>query len=179
MSVYSKLFGAAAALVMMAAPALANDIAVGTVKGIDSDRKEFVLTDAAGKDSTIKFGETLVINRGGKESQSDLKAGDPVNVCYDKGLFTWTAHYILVQEGDTKDTTLMHGTVKNYDADKKVVTFTDHQAKDWTFPMGDAKVRLNREASTIGDLKIGDNAMALVDKVNDRATLRFLMIERK
>ena len=114
----------------------------------------------------------------GKESQSDLNAGDPVNVCYDKGLLTWTAHYILVQEGDTKNRELVHGFVKNYDADKKEVTFTD-EAKDWTFPMGDAKVRLNREDSKIRDIKIGDKALAIVEKRGEAATLKCLMIERK
>ena len=77
---------------------------------------------------------------------------------------TWTAHYILVQEGDTKNCELVHGTVKSYDVDKKQVTFTDHRDKDWTFPMGDAKVRLNREDSKIEDIKIGDRALAIVEK---------------
>ncbi len=180
MRIFARCFGAMAATVLLAGAAMAaNDIAVGTVKSINSADKEFVITDGAGKDTTIKFGETVVINRGGTESQSDLKVGDPVNVCYEGGVFSWTAHYILVQEGDTKDAVLMHGTVKNYNGDTKEVTFTDQQAKDWTFPMGSAKVRLNLKDSRIADLKIGDNAMAIVGKAGDVATLRSLMIERK
>ena len=71
----------------LAGTAVAADaIAAGKVKAINADKKEFVLTDSAGKDWTIKLGDNVIINRGGKESQSDLKAGDPVNVCYDKGL---------------------------------------------------------------------------------------------
>jgi len=176
---FSKWFSALAAFVLLAGPAVAGDvIAAGKVKGIDADKKEFVLTDSAGKDWTIKLGDTVVINRGGKESQSNLNAGDPVNVCYDKGLVTWTAHYILVQEGDAKNRWLKHGTVKNYDADKKELTFTD-QASDWTFPMGDVKVRLNREDSNVGHIKIGDKALAIVEKFGEVTTLRCLMIERK
>jgi hypothetical protein len=176
---FSKWFSALAAFVLLAGPAVADDaVAAGKVKAIHADKKEFVLTDSAGKDWTIKLGDTVVINRGGKESQSDLNAGDPVNVCYDKGLLTWTAHYILVQEGDAKNRELIHGAIKNYDADKKEVTFTD-QAKDWTFPTGDAKVRLNREDIKIGDIKIGDKALAIVEKVGERTTLKCLMIERK
>lgn len=184
MKAFSQWFHAMAAIVLLAGPAVAADaIATGKVKGINSDKKEFVLTDDAGKDWTIKLGDSVVINRGGKESQNDLNAGDSVNVCYSKGVVTWTAHYILVQEGDTKNCELVLGTVKNYDADEKQVTVTDQQAKDWTFPIGNAKVRLNREDSKIGDVNIGDNALAIVEKVGEGTTLgttlRCLMIERK
>ena len=180
MNVFTQWFRAMAAIVLLAGPAVAADaVAAGKVKGINSEKKEFVLTDNAGKDWTIKLGDSVVINRGGKESKSDLNAGDPINVCYDKGVFTWTAHYILVQEGDTKNCQLVHGPVRNYDADKKELTFTAQEGKDWTFPMGDAKVRLNREDSKIGDVKIGDQALAIVEKVGEGTTLKCLMIERK
>ena len=179
MKSFSKWFSALAAFVLLAGPAVAGDaIAAGKVKGIQADKKEFVLTDSAGKDWTFKLSDTVIINRGGKESQSDLQAGDPVNVCYNKGYLTRTAHYILVQEGDAKNRELMHGTVKNYDADKEEVTFT-HQAKDWTFPMGYAKVRLNGKVSKIHDIKIGDEALAIVETIGEVTTLKCLMIERK
>ena len=176
----SQWLCALGAFVVLAGPAMASDaIAAGKIKAVNAEKKDIVLTDSDGKDWTIKLGDNVVINRGGKESQSDLNAGDPVNVCYDKGLLTWTAHYILVQEGNTKDCELVHGTVKNYDVDKKQVTFTDHRDKNWTFPMGDAKVRLNREDSKIQDLKIGDSALAIVEKTGDSTTLKCLMVERK
>jgi Cu/Ag efflux protein CusF len=176
----SQWLCAMGAFVVLAGPAMAADaIAAGKIKAVNAEKKDIVLTDSEGKDWTIKLGDNVVINRGGKESQSDLNAGDPVNVCYDKGLLTWTAHYILVQEGNTKDCELVHGTVKNYDVDKKQVTFTDHRDKNWTFPMGDAKVRLNREDSKIQDIKIGDSALAIVEKTGDSTTLKCLMVERK
>jgi Cu/Ag efflux protein CusF len=176
----SQWLCAMGAFVVLAGPAMAADaIAAGKIKAVNAEKKDIVLTDSEGKDWTIKLGDNVVINRGGKESQSDLNAGDPVNVCYDKGLLTWTAHYILVQEGNTKDCELVHGSVKNYDVDKKQVTFTDHRDKNWTFPMGDAKVRLNREDSKIQDIKIGDSALAIVEKTGDSTTLKCLMVERK
>jgi len=180
MKVYTQSFCAMAAFVLLAGPTVAADaIAAGKIKAVNAEKKEFVLTDSDSKEWTFKVGDAVVINRGGKESQSDLNAGDPVNVCYDKGLLTWTAHYILVQEGDTKDCVLVNGTVKNYDADKKQVTFTDHKEKDWTFPMGKAKVRLNKEDSKIQDIKIGDHALAIVEKMGEGTTLKCLMIDRK
>jgi hypothetical protein len=180
MKAFTQWFCAMAAIVLLAGPAVAADaVAAGKVKAINSDKKEFVLTDSAGKDWTIKLGDSVVINRGGKESQSDLNAGDLINVCYDKGILTWTAHYILVQEGDTKNCVLVHGTVKNYDADKKELTLTAPKGKDWIFLIGAAKVRLNKEDSKIGDVKIGDHALTIVETVGDGTTLKCLMIERK
>jgi Cu/Ag efflux protein CusF len=180
MKAFTQSLCAMAAFVLLAGPTVASDaIAAGKVKGVNAEKKEFVLTDSEGKDWTFKLGDTVVINRGGKESQSDLNAGDPVNICYDKGLLTWTAHYILVQEGDTKDCMLMNGTVKNYDADQKQVTFTDHKDKDWTFPMAKAKVRLNKKDSRMENIKIGDHALAIVEKMEGGTTLKCLMIDRK
>src|SRR5579871_5746483 len=119
-----KWVGVAAVIGVLAGSAAASDgLSAGKVKSVNADDKVFVLTDSAGKDFTIKLADDVVINRGGKESASDLKADDAVSVCYEKGLRTWTAHYILVKEGDTKDSQLVQGKFKNYDADKKEFTF--------------------------------------------------------
>lgn len=171
---------AVVAVVLLAGPVAAADVvAAGKVKAINADKKEFVLTDAAGKEAKYKLGDTVIINSGGKETKSDLNVGDMVNVCYDKGLLTWTVHYILVQEGDSKNWELVRGSVKSYDADKKQLAFTDAAGKESTFAMGDAKVRLNKEASKVEDIKIGDHALAIVEKKGDKATLRSLMVDRK
>jgi Cu/Ag efflux protein CusF len=176
----SKWVSALTAIVLLAGSAVAGDaVASGKIKAINSTKKEFVVTDAAGKNHTFKLDTKVVINRGGKESQSDLNAGDMVNVLYDKGLLTWTAEYILVQEGDTKTCALMCGTIKSYDVEKKQVAFTDEHAKDFTFDLGETKVRLNKENSTVEKLKIGDHALAIVDKVADKVTLKALMVHRK
>jgi ribosomal 50S subunit-recycling heat shock protein len=162
----------------------AETVSAGKVKTINADKKEFVMTDSAGKDWTFKLGNKVVINRGGKESQSDLKVGDPVNVMYDKGVLTWTARYILVQEGDAKNEELMYGAVKSYDAKKKQLAFTDEDGKERTFEVGEAKVRLcqkdgKTEDGKMDDAKIGDHALAIVEKAGNKVTLKSLMIERK
>ncbi|HEV3255449.1 MAG TPA: hypothetical protein VG013_01090, partial [Gemmataceae bacterium] len=146
---------------------------------VNADKKELVLSDSTGKDWTFSLSDNLVINRDGKESKSDLKAGEAVNMVFDKGVVTWTARYILVTEGDSKNFELMRGSVKSYDADKKQLSFTDEHGKEWTFAMGDAKVRLNKEDSKVEGLKIGDNAIVIVEKKGDNATLKSLMAERK
>jgi hypothetical protein len=167
------------AVVLLAGTSPAADtVSAGKVKSIHADKKEFVMTDSAGKDWTFKLGDKVVINRGGKESQSDLKVGDPVNVMYSKGVLTWTAHYILVQEGDTKNCELVYGTVKSYDGDKKQLAFTDEARKDRTFDLGDAKVQLNTKPGKIDDVKIGDHFLAIVEKAGDKLTLKSLIIER-
>ena len=55
------------AILLLAGPAVAADaIAAGKVKAVNADNKEIVLTDGAGRDWTIKLGDTVIINRGGK-----------------------------------------------------------------------------------------------------------------
>jgi len=179
MQSYSKWFSAVAAIALLAGTAVAADtISAGKVKTTNADKKTFVLTDAAGKDHTVQFGDPLVVNRAGTESKGDLKAGDTVNVCHDNGALTWTAHYILVQEGNAKNWTLVRGTVKNYDSAKQQLAFTDDNAKNSTFSMGDAGVRLNGQASRMEDIKVGDHALIIVETTGTTAALRGVMVDR-
>ena len=113
------------------------------------------------------------------ETKSDLKADDTITSVIDKGLLTWTANYILVQEGDSKNCALVHGTFKGYDADKKQFSFTGEKGKDTTFAMNGAKVRLNKQDSKVEDLKIGDNIVAIVETTGDKDSLKCLMVDRK
>jgi len=158
--------------------AAADKVAAGKVKSIDADKKAFVLTDSTAKDFTFKLGDHVVVNRAGKESKSDLKAGDAINVCYDKGTLAWTAHYILVQEGAALNNELIRGTVKSYDADKKELTFTSDVKKDSTYSMGKAMVRVNMEDTKIENVKIGDHALIIVDTAATKSTLRSVMVDR-
>jgi len=175
----SKWASAAAAVVLLAGTSAAADaIYAGKVKTINADKKEVVLT-ADDKDTTFKLADGVVVNRAGKDSQSDLKVGDSINVLYDKGLLSWTARYILVKEGDHQYSELERGAFKGYDPDKKVITFTDQYGHDVSFAAGGVKVRLNKEDSKPEDLKIGDVTLAIVKKVDDKATLQVLMVDRK
>ena len=178
----SKWLVATMASVVLAGTATAADAIVGgEVKAVHADKKEFVMhSDATGKDVTVKIGDDVIINRGGKEGKSDLKAGDTVNVCHDNGTFTWTAHYVLVRTGDTKDCVLRHGSVKSYTPETKQLLITDESGKDATFTMGDAKVRLNKEESKIGDIKIGDKFLVIVETPKgEKENLKCLMVSRK
>lgn len=167
------------AIALMASTAVAADtVASGKIKSINADNKTFVLTDSADKDFTFKLGDNLIVNRAGKESNSGLKSGDAIYICYDKGVLTWTAHYILVQEGTSKNSELIRGNVKGYDADTKELTFTNEVKKDSTYSMGKAMVRVNMEDSKIENVKIGDQALLIVDTVEAKSTLRSVMVER-
>jgi hypothetical protein len=159
--------------------AAANILATGTVKSVNADKKEFVMTDNAGKDWTYRFGDDVVINRGGKESASNLKADDAVTVCHAKGILTSTAHYILVQDGASKGWRLGCGTFKGYDVDRKAFTYTETDGKDRTYAMRDANVRLNMHDSKMEDIKIGDDTLAVVEQVGDKVSLKALMFSRK
>jgi hypothetical protein len=178
MKSFLKCGNALAVLFLLAGTAIGSEaLATGTIKGINADKSTFVLTDSAGKDVTFKLGDMVVVNRGGTESKSDLKAGDAVNVSYDKGLATWTAKYILVQEGDSKNWDLAQGSFKSYDADKKNIICTDAQGKDCTYAMGNAKVRRNKNAAKVEDIKIGEPVLMILQTKGDKKTLRALMFE--
>jgi hypothetical protein len=182
MQSFSKWFGALAAIVMLAGPAVAADaIFIGKVKTINAEKKSCVLTGLDNKDHTFALDANATINRAGKESKSDLKVGDAVQVCYDKGLTTWTCHYIVVQEGDAKNWALVRCTFKNYDAATKQITLTDTaDSKDFAFAMGDARVCLNGEASKMASMKIGDAAVVIVDRTPGvNPTLKAFLAWRK
>jgi Cu/Ag efflux protein CusF len=173
----TKWLSATLAIALLVGPAAAAEtVASGKVKSINADNKTFVLTDAANKDFTFKLGDNLVVNRAGKESKSDLKAGDAINVGYDQGLLNWTAQYILVQEGASKTCELIRGNVKAYDAGKKELTITNEEKKDTTYAIGKAMVRRNMADTKIGDVKIGDHALLIVDTVGGKSTLQSVMV---
>jgi hypothetical protein len=176
----TKWLGAAMAIVLTVGSAsAAMTVGAGKIKSIDADKKTFVLTDSSDKDNTYKFGEELVVNRDGKEGKSDLKAGDSISICYDKGVLTWTAHYILVQEGSQKNSELIRGKIKSYDATKKEMVFTNEFKKDWTYPMGKATVRVNMEEQKIETVTIGDSALLIINTVDGTSTLNCVMVDRK
>lgn len=183
MKCFTKCLGAMMAVALLAGTTRAADAVIGgEVKAVHADKKEFVMhSDTTGKDVTVKFGADVVINNGGKEGKSDLKVGDTVNVCHDNGTFTWTAHYIMVRTGETKDCVLRTGAIKSYDPDSKLLIYTESTTgKDTTFALGDAKVRLNKEESKIADVRIGDRVLIIVETPKGgKETLKYLMVNRK
>ena len=177
----AKWVGVMAAVGFLAGAALAGDqIAQGTVKTVHADKMEFIVTDQGGKDNTFTLGENFVINRDNKEIKNDLKTGDVVSVLYDKGLLKWTASYILVHGDQNKNLELGRGTIKSYEPDTQVVMVTDLNSKDWTFHTGkDTKVHLNKEASKLENVKLGDMATLLYEKMGDKVMVKAIIIERK
>jgi hypothetical protein len=163
------------ASVASAAPAIAS----GKVKGVNADKKEFVMTDGAGKDWTFKLADNVVMNRGGKESTSALAPGDNVFVHYDKGIITWSADYILIREGDSRNWELAHGNLKGYEADKQLLTVTDENGKDTTLMAREAKAFTNNKECKFDDLKIGEHVLMIVAKDGGKTTLKTAMVTRK
>jgi hypothetical protein len=175
----TKWLSATLAIALLASTAAAADaVAGGKIKSINADNKTFILTDAADKEHTFKLGDHMVINRAGKESKSDLKVGDAVSVCHDAGVFSWTAHYVLIHEGTTKNSTLSHGTFKSYDTDKKQLAFTDSLKKDTMYSVGTAMVRVNMKASTAQNLRIGEHALIISNTIEGKSTLTNVMVQR-
>lgn len=169
---------AVAAALTAGGAAAADTIAAGTVKSIDSDKKTFVLTDTANKEHMFKIGDKFVVNRAGDVSKGGLKAGDAVNVCYEDSDTPWVSHYVLVQEGDSKGSMLIRGKVKGYDAEKKELTFTSDAKENGTYALGEAKVSFKGEDAKIGNVKIGDAAMLIVQTTDGKLTVKCIMVDR-
>jgi len=179
MKYLSKWLSATVAIALFAGTVAAADTTLnGKIKSINAEKKTFELTTKENKDHTFTFDDNLVVNRDGKETKSDLKAGDPVSVCYDAGLVNWTAHYILVQEGKHKNCELIEGTVKAYDPEKKELSFTNLSKQTTAYSMGKAPVRVNMNDSKVEDVKIGDSALIIVEKNDGKETLMCVMVKR-
>ena len=157
----------------------ADSVIAGKVKGVVLEKHEFVLTENTGQDRTIKLAENVVINRGGRDFQSELKVDDIVCVYCDKNALVLTANYILVQEGESKNWTLAHGDVQSFDHEKKEITYLDDQGRDWTFSTIGVKVFVNRAESKVESIKIGEHVLALLQKAGDQTTLKSLFVNRK
>jgi len=172
--------GAVVTVLFLANAAIsAETIAAGKIKGVDAGKKEFVLTDANGKDFTFKINDQTLMNRGGKESKSDLAVNDSVFVYYDRGVLTWTARYILIREGDSKNWELAHGKLKGYEGDKKYLSVTLDDGTEPTYPAADAKAWVNNKEAKFDDLKIGEPVLLVVDKEGGKTHLKWAMVERK
>jgi len=167
-----------ATLLLLVGAAAATDIGAGRIKGVNADKKEFVLTDADGKDFTFKMSDKTIINRGGKETKSDLSIDDVVYVQYEKGVLTWTARYVLVQEGDSKNWELHQGKLKMYDAEKENFTYTTDDNKDLTYSAFGARAWINNKECSFDDLKIGEKVLLIVDREKTKLSLKWVMVER-
>src|SRR4030095_13841244 len=78
-------FVALAGLVVAPAVAHAADLA-GKVKSVDAAKKSAVVTDAAGKDTTVTWDEKTKVTVDGKDGKaSDVKAGAKVTVTHEGG----------------------------------------------------------------------------------------------
>jgi len=75
---------AVALVVLVASPLLAVNV-VGTVKTVNADQNQFVLTDQNGRDWTIQVNQNtqILTNNNNQARLSDLRAGQSVNVNYE------------------------------------------------------------------------------------------------
>lgn len=180
MKAQTQLFGVAVVMLAIVGDLVASEsIGVGKIKSVDLKKRDFVFTDEMGKDRTVKYDEDTVINRGGRDGQSDLKANDSVCIYYETSGLSWRANYILVQEGESKNWSLAHGTVKSRDSDKKEITYIDDKGRSWTYSTANVSVFINRAEAKVESIKIGERVMTLLQKAGDQTMLKSLYVTRK
>jgi len=72
------------------------------------------------------------------------------------------------------------GKIKSVDGLKFELVVTDTSAKDWSFQVNrDAKVFLNDEASTLADLKAGDEATVTYTKEGEKMNASEIRVTRR
>jgi len=172
--------GFAALLLLCSSSARCSEsIVAGKVKAVDLAKHEFVLVETSGKERVIKLDENVVINRGGRDNSTELKAKDAVMVHCDSTAVTWTAMYILVQEGESANWSLDRGNIEKYDSENKVIIYADERGRSYRYPTMDAKLFINRVESKFESIKIGEPVLVLLKKAGDRTTLKAMSITRK
>jgi len=156
-----------------------ESIIAGKVKSVDLAKQEFVLTETSGKDRTIKLDQNVVINRGGRDSSAELKVKDAVMAHCDTTAVTWTATYVLVQDGESANWSLDRGNIVKYDSESKQISYADEQGRPYQFSTTDAKLFINRVESKFESVKTGEPVLALLKKAGDRSTLKSMYVTRK
>ena len=92
---------ALALILCVAGPAIAAETAKGKIKSVDADKNTFVVTDKDGKDWTFTMDAAAKIQLNNKESKiNDLKAGDEVEVTYDKDGDKLVCKEVKAKRGD-------------------------------------------------------------------------------
>jgi hypothetical protein len=157
----------------------AESILAGKVKTVDLAKHEFVLVETSGKERQIKLDENVVVNRGGRDGTTELKAKDAAMVHCDTSAVTWTATYILVQDGETANWSLDRGNIEKYDSESKQISYADEQGRSYRFSTMGAKLYINRVESKFESVKIGEPVLALLKKAGDQPTLKAMYITRK
>jgi Cu/Ag efflux protein CusF len=169
---------ALALLLAWASPGWASEPTRGTVKSVDADQHQIVVTDKNNKDWTYRVldkpaifmpSEGAAKTEESKAKLSDLKAGEDVSLLWEKKDDRLQASAILVHRGDFKDAELAAGTIKNIGADNNQFTATDSNGKEWTFQMADnARLRLNNKSSKLGDFKNNEHVAIVYEKKGDQ-----------
>jgi hypothetical protein len=100
MNRFATYLVAVAVLVLVVSPLLAVNV-VGTVKSVNADQNQFVLTDQNGRDWTITVGQNaqIVTNNNNQARLSDLRPGQVVSVAYQLQNNQLVASGINAQQG--------------------------------------------------------------------------------
>jgi hypothetical protein len=180
MKLFRQLFGVTLGLTVLTGNLAAEEsITTGKVKSIQSEKREFILTEHSGKERTVKLDENVIIHRGGREGQGELKVNDAVCVSHETNELVLTAKHILIQEGESSHWILDHGYVKSIDAEKKEIVYTDDKGVNRTYSTIDVTAYVNRAAVKVESIKNGERVLALLRKGGDQTSLKSLYVTRK
>jgi len=172
--------GTFALVLGLAGSVLAMQSTKGTIKSMDADKNQVIVTDENGKDWTyhVQEGVKIYCDKIKDAKFADLKVGSEVRLLWEKKEGKLCAAALLHSDGAYRNAALADGTIKTADDNQLVVT--DGKNKDWKYQLSDtAKINVNDKSAKAGDLKTGDHVMMVYEKEGERYTILDICAERK
>jgi colicin import membrane protein len=184
MNRFSKYLVAVALVALFASPLLATNV-VGTVKSVNADQNQFVLTDQNGRDWTIQIGQNaqFQINNTNQGRLGDLRPGQTVNVTYElqnnqlvaSGVRGRQAQQAAQQAQQPAQQQAQQaaqqdrqgqqgqqaqhnarGRIENVNAEQNQFTLKDEKGHELTFHAGrNARLQVDGKDAKLGDLRQG------------------------
>jgi Cu/Ag efflux protein CusF len=177
---WSLAVGTFALALGLAASALAMQSTKGTIKSMDGDKSQVVVTDENGKDWTyhVQDGAKIYCDKIKDAKLADLKVGSEVRLLWDKKEGKLCVEALIHTDGAYRTARLADGTIKTADDNQLVIT--DDKSKDWKYQLSDtAKVNVNDKSAKAGDLKSGDHVTIVYQKEGTRYTILDICAKRK
>jgi Cu/Ag efflux protein CusF len=177
---WSLAVGTFALVLGLATSVLAMQSTKGTIKSMDGDKSQVVVTDENGKDWTyhVQDGAKIYCDKNKDAKFADLKVGSQVRLLWEKKEGKLCAEAVIHTDGAYRNAYSADGTIKSADDNQLVIT--DDKSKDWKYQLSDtATVNVNAKAAKAGDLRTGDHVTMVYDKEGTRYTILDICAKRK
>jgi Cu/Ag efflux protein CusF len=177
---WSVAVGTFSLVLGLATSVLAMQSTKGTIKSVDADKNQVIVTDENGKDWTyhVQDGTTIYCDKIKDAKLADLKVGSEVRLLWEKKEGKLCAEAVIHTDGAYRNARLADGTIKTAEDNQLVIT--DDKSKDWKYQLAHtAKIKVNDKSAKARDLKTGDRVTMVYEKEGTRYTILDICAKRK